>query len=315
MGPPAAARPISPMCSRRARKRAAAAARPTSTQASPAALIEGYRACVLDEAPPVPERPLLHLFNALAEKGGHLLIVSRLPPARWGLELPDLASRLSALPAVRIDPPDDSLVEALLVKLFADRQIAVAPGVVRLSDGAARAQLRCAAAGGRPSRPRIPGPASARQPAAGARDRRAGRGRDGADRRRCCGRINGSRTSSWRRRCSSPRRALSLGPVGRVVLGIACFSALASAIYVLNDWCDRDERPPASAEAPASARRRHGRAGPGPAAWPSASPSPASPSPSCCCRCAFAQVLVGYAGAQSRLFLRAEADRPSSTCC
>jgi chromosomal replication initiation ATPase DnaA len=99
-------------------------------RASPAGLIEGYRACVLDEAPPVPERPLLHLFNALAEKGGHLLIVSRLPPARWGLGLPDLASRLSALPAVRIDPPDDSLVEALLVKLFADRQITVAPGVV-----------------------------------------------------------------------------------------------------------------------------------------------------------------------------------------
>ena len=99
-------------------------------RASPAALIEGYRACVLDEAPPVPERPLLHLFNALAEKGGHLLIVSRLPPARWSLGLPDLASRLSALPAVRIDPPDDSLVEALLVKLFADRQIIVAPGVV-----------------------------------------------------------------------------------------------------------------------------------------------------------------------------------------
>ncbi len=99
-------------------------------RASPAALIDGYRACVLDEAPPVPERPLLHLFNALAEKGGHLLIVSRLPPARWSLGLPDLASRLSALPAVRIDPPDDSLVEALLVKLFADRQIIVAPGVV-----------------------------------------------------------------------------------------------------------------------------------------------------------------------------------------
>ena len=104
--------------------------RPGDLEQSPAALIEGYRACVLDDAPPVPERLLLHLFNALAEKGGHLLIVSRLPPARWGLGLPDLASRLSALPAVRIDPPDDSLVEALLVKLFADRQIIVAPGVV-----------------------------------------------------------------------------------------------------------------------------------------------------------------------------------------
>ena len=99
-------------------------------RAAPLALLEGYRACVLDEAPPVPARALLHLYNALAERGGHLLIVSRLPPARWGVELPDLASRLAALPAVRIDPPDDGLAEALLVKLFADRQLTVAPGVV-----------------------------------------------------------------------------------------------------------------------------------------------------------------------------------------
>ena len=99
-------------------------------RATPLALLAGHRACVLDEAPPVPARALLHLYNALAERGGHLLIVSRLPPARWGVELPDLASRLAALPAVRIDPPDDSLAEALLVKLFADRQLTVAPGVV-----------------------------------------------------------------------------------------------------------------------------------------------------------------------------------------
>jgi decaprenyl-phosphate phosphoribosyltransferase len=34
--------------------------------------------------------------------------------------------------------------------------------------------------------------------------------------------------------------ALSLGAVGRVALGVACFSVLASAMYVLNDWCDRE---------------------------------------------------------------------------
>ena len=34
--------------------------------------------------------------------------------------------------------------------------------------------------------------------------------------------------------------ALSPGALGRVILGIACFSALASAMYVLNDWCDRE---------------------------------------------------------------------------
>ena len=93
-------------------------------------LLAGARAAVIDGGPPVAERALLHLFNHLAEIGGHLLIVAPEPPARWPVELPDLASRLAALPAVRIDPPDDRLIEALLIKLFADRQLAVPPEVV-----------------------------------------------------------------------------------------------------------------------------------------------------------------------------------------
>jgi chromosomal replication initiation ATPase DnaA len=97
---------------------------------TPPLLLEGARACILDGGPPLPQRELLHLYNALAEKGGQLLILSRLAPARWDIELPDLASRLAALPAVRIEPPDDALIEGLLIKLFADRQLTVAPGVV-----------------------------------------------------------------------------------------------------------------------------------------------------------------------------------------
>ena len=93
-------------------------------------LLAGAKAAILDGGPPLEERALLHLYNHLAESGGHLLIVAREAPARWSLQLPDLASRLSALPAVRIDPPDDRLMEALLIKLFADRQLAVAPEVV-----------------------------------------------------------------------------------------------------------------------------------------------------------------------------------------
>jgi decaprenyl-phosphate phosphoribosyltransferase len=34
--------------------------------------------------------------------------------------------------------------------------------------------------------------------------------------------------------------ALSAAAGARVALGVACFSALASAMYVLNDWCDRE---------------------------------------------------------------------------
>jgi chromosomal replication initiation ATPase DnaA len=93
-------------------------------------LLAGARAAILDGSPPLDEPALLHLYNHLAEAGGHLLIVAREAPARWQLSLRDLASRLSALPAVGIDPPDDRLMEALLIKLFADRQLAVAPEVV-----------------------------------------------------------------------------------------------------------------------------------------------------------------------------------------
>ena len=93
-------------------------------------LLAGARAAVLDGGPPLEERALLHLYNHIAEIGGHLLIIAPEAPARWPIKLPDLASRLSAMPAVRIDPPDDRLMEALLIKLFGDRQLAVPPEVV-----------------------------------------------------------------------------------------------------------------------------------------------------------------------------------------
>ena len=41
------------------------------------------------------------------------------------MALPDLASRLKALPVARLDPPDDALLRGVLVKLFADRQLAI----------------------------------------------------------------------------------------------------------------------------------------------------------------------------------------------
>jgi chromosomal replication initiation ATPase DnaA len=41
------------------------------------------------------------------------------------LAVRDLASRLKALPVVAMTPPDDALLRAVLVKLFADRQLAV----------------------------------------------------------------------------------------------------------------------------------------------------------------------------------------------
>ena len=68
------------------------------------------------------ERALFHLINLAGEAGASLLLVGREAPARWQVSLPDLRSRLAATASVAIMPPDDSLMAALLVKLFADRQ-------------------------------------------------------------------------------------------------------------------------------------------------------------------------------------------------
>lgn len=76
------------------------------------------------------EQALFHLHNLLAAEGGHLLITARQSPARWHLSLPDLASRLQGASLVSLEPPDDPLLAALMVKLFADRQLAVAPPVI-----------------------------------------------------------------------------------------------------------------------------------------------------------------------------------------
>ena len=53
------------------------------------------------------------------------MITARHPPTNWTIALPDLASRLRALPVVSIAPPDDVLLATVMMKLFADRQLAV----------------------------------------------------------------------------------------------------------------------------------------------------------------------------------------------
>ncbi len=79
---------------------------------------------------PSAQQALFHLHNMLAAKGSALLMTAATPPRDWGLTLPDLASRVQAAPVTRIDAPDDSLLSAVLIKLFADRQIAVTPALI-----------------------------------------------------------------------------------------------------------------------------------------------------------------------------------------
>lgn len=76
------------------------------------------------------ELHLLHAYNLVAQARGSLLLTSRVPPARWPGSLPDLRSRMQALPAVALRAPDDAMLAAVLTKLFADRQLAPGPDVV-----------------------------------------------------------------------------------------------------------------------------------------------------------------------------------------
>ncbi|MCL5778569.1 DnaA/Hda family protein [Limibaculum sp. FT325] len=76
------------------------------------------------------ESALFHLLNLVAAEGGRVLVTGRTPPAGWAIVTPDLASRLHSFALARIAAPDDALLSSILVKLFADRQLPVAPEVV-----------------------------------------------------------------------------------------------------------------------------------------------------------------------------------------
>jgi chromosomal replication initiation ATPase DnaA len=71
------------------------------------------------------EAAMFHLLNLAHEERAYVLLTARDAPAAWPVTLADLASRLRALPAVALAAPDDALLRAIMVKLFADRQLAV----------------------------------------------------------------------------------------------------------------------------------------------------------------------------------------------
>jgi chromosomal replication initiation ATPase DnaA len=101
------------------------AGRALAEASPPAALATG--ALVVEDLAPgaFDERALFHLINLAREEEAFLLFTAVTPPAGWPVAIRDLASRLKALPVVTLAAPDDDLLRAVLVKLFADRQLAV----------------------------------------------------------------------------------------------------------------------------------------------------------------------------------------------
>lgn len=78
----------------------------------------------------IDETALFHLLNYTRQEGKWLLLSHRLPPARWPVTLPDLVSRLKALPHAVIEQADDELLRILILKQCADRQLHISPDIV-----------------------------------------------------------------------------------------------------------------------------------------------------------------------------------------
>ncbi len=76
------------------------------------------------------ERALFHLLNRARESAVSVLLTSREAPGDMTFRVPDLRSRLRALPVVELQSPDEALLKAVLVKLFCDRQLNVEPAVI-----------------------------------------------------------------------------------------------------------------------------------------------------------------------------------------
>lgn len=73
---------------------------------------------------------LFHLHNLLHSAGLPLLMTGVLAPNLWRLSLPDLQSRVDAAGHATLEAPDDTLLGAVLAKLFADRQLTPRPDVI-----------------------------------------------------------------------------------------------------------------------------------------------------------------------------------------
>ena len=76
------------------------------------------------------EHALFHLINLSKEQGFHLLFTGAQAPGQIEIALPDLRSRIRALPVVCIEAPDGMLLRTMLIKQFEDRQLEVSPDLI-----------------------------------------------------------------------------------------------------------------------------------------------------------------------------------------
>jgi len=76
------------------------------------------------------EVALLQLLNTIKENQQYVILTSRKPVTEWKFTLPDLTSRLAAIPSIAIESPNEELFYMLLARQFSARQINVDDAVL-----------------------------------------------------------------------------------------------------------------------------------------------------------------------------------------
>ena len=71
----------------------------------------------------IDENLTYSIFNLVDQDSKYLLINSEIPLSEINFKLPDLVSRSKNLLHARINPPNDDLIFAIILKNFSDRQI------------------------------------------------------------------------------------------------------------------------------------------------------------------------------------------------
>ena len=85
--------------------------------------LQGRPILIEDADSGVADETLFHLINMAAHEGGGLLLTALVAPQSWPAGLPDLRSRLNAMPVAELAPPDDLVLEGLLKLFFRERNI------------------------------------------------------------------------------------------------------------------------------------------------------------------------------------------------
>ncbi|WP_109357420.1 DnaA/Hda family protein [Sphingorhabdus sp. EL138] len=80
---------------------------------------------VVDDARDMTDNDLFHLWNRARQEEKPLLLVSSEPVSNWGVELPDLKSRLAASLLIEVGQPDEAMITGLFQKYFALRGLSI----------------------------------------------------------------------------------------------------------------------------------------------------------------------------------------------